>query len=87
MNYSYDTIGVTILNVGVSGISQEYTVTVKVVLETLFNPIQTGLFWTIWDLGGGGGGLSLPKYLSNRNETYRIYMMFEHLSFGIRHVE
>ena len=46
-----------------------------------FNPIQTGLFWIFSDRGEGG----FP-YLSNQNETHRIYSMPKNISFYIRHV-
>ena len=40
------------------------------------NPIQTGLFWSICDLGGGGGLLGPPFWISATNNA-RV-MKFTH---------
>ena len=41
-----------------------------------FNPIQTGLFWSICDWGGGGGLLGPPLCISGTNNA-RV-MKFTH---------
>ena len=41
-----------------------------------FNPIQTGLFWSIFDWGGGGGAPRSPLCISGTNNA-RV-MIFTH---------
>ena len=41
------------------------------------NPIQTGLFWSICDWGGGGGGLLGPPLFISGTSNARV-MIFTH---------